>query len=135
MPVLKPDFTALCAAIMTRHLTLSRLRLIVTVNLHDSAKGFGFWLRGCQLQTGGLFFIVDILIPENYIGVKYFLIPIYMKRKMGRPKLPKGEAKAFQIGVRFNRNEAGKIRTAVAKTGLTNADWARNVLIGAAGAN
>jgi len=34
-----------------------------------------------------------------------------------------------------NGDEAGKIRTAVAKTGLTNADRARNVLIGAASAN
>ena len=69
-----------------------------------------------------------------YIPVKNVLIPKCMNNKMGRPKLPKGEAKAFQIGVRFNRDEAGKIRTAVAKTGLTNADWARNVLVGAASA-
>jgi len=51
---------------------------------------------------------------------------------MGRPTLPKGEAKAFQIGVRFNTDEAKKIKTAVAKAKLTNSDWARNVLLSAA---
>jgi hypothetical protein len=55
-----------------------------------------------------------------------------MKKKMGRPKLPKGEAKAFQIGVRFNNEEAEKIKSAIAKTNLSNADWARNALIDAA---
>jgi hypothetical protein len=66
-----------------------------------------------------------------YIDVKYFLIPIIMKKKIGRPKLPKGAAKSFQIGVRFNRDEAGKIKTAISKTGLGNADWARNTLLSA----
>ena len=51
---------------------------------------------------------------------------------MGRPKLPKGEAKAFQIGVRFNQQEAEKIKQAIAKTQLTNSDWARNTLLSAA---
>jgi hypothetical protein len=55
-----------------------------------------------------------------------------MKKKMGRPKLPKGEAKAFQIGVRFNQQEAEKIKQAIAKTQLTNSDWARNTLLSAA---
>jgi hypothetical protein len=85
--------------------------------------------------SGFFIYLLDLLIPEMYIGVKYFLIPKYMTKKMGRPKLPKGQSKDFQIGVRFNRDEAGKIRTVVAKTGLTNADWARSVLVGAASAN
>jgi len=53
-------------------------------------------------------------------------------KKMGRPMLPKGEAKDFQIGVRFNQDEAKKIKTAIAKAGMTNADWARSALINAA---
>ncbi len=51
---------------------------------------------------------------------------------MGRPKLPKGKTKEFQIGVRFNREEAVKIKSAVTKTGLTSADWARLALLSAA---
>ena len=51
---------------------------------------------------------------------------------MGRPVLPKGEAKDFQIGVRFKREEAEKIKNAVTKAGMTNADWARCTLIRAA---
>jgi hypothetical protein len=55
-----------------------------------------------------------------------------MSKKMGRPRLPKGKAKAFQIGVRFNHQEESRIRRAVSKTGLTTADWARETLLGAA---
>jgi predicted DNA binding CopG/RHH family protein len=52
-----------------------------------------------------------------------------MNKKIGRPKLPKGAAKDFQIGVRFNREEAEIIKKAASKTGLNNADWARTVLL------
>jgi len=55
-----------------------------------------------------------------------------MNKKTGRPKLPKGEAKEFQIGVRFNRDEALKLKNAISKTGLGNADWARTILLSAA---
>ncbi len=48
-----------------------------------------------------------------------------MKTKMGRPILPKGEAKDFQIGVRFNRDEAIKVKAAISKAKMTNSDWAR----------
>lgn len=51
---------------------------------------------------------------------------------MGRPVLPKGEAKNFQIGVRFNRVEAVKVKSAISKSKQTNSDWARNVLLSAA---
>jgi predicted DNA binding CopG/RHH family protein len=56
-----------------------------------------------------------------------------MSKKMGRPKLPKGESKDFQIGVRFTSGESVKIKRAISKTGLSNADWARNILLSAAG--
>jgi len=55
-----------------------------------------------------------------------------MKPKMGRPPLPKGQSKDFQIGVRFTRKEAEKIKKAISATGLSNANWARNALINAA---
>ena len=54
-----------------------------------------------------------------------------MKTKIGRPSLPKGEAKDFQIGVRFNQNEAVKVKSAISKSRMTNSDWARNVLLNA----
>lgn len=51
---------------------------------------------------------------------------------MGRPELPKGEAKTFQIGVRFTEIEAKRIKAAIALAGVRAADWARNVLLSAA---
>jgi hypothetical protein len=57
-----------------------------------------------------------------------------MKNKMGRPKMPKGTAKAVLFAVRIAANEADKIQHAIKKSGLTKPDWARNALIHAANA-
>lgn len=55
-----------------------------------------------------------------------------MKKKIGRPTLPKGSARDFQIAIRFNNLEAEKIRRTVSRAGfLTYADWARSTLLGA----
>lgn len=51
---------------------------------------------------------------------------------MGRPKLPKGTARAVLFAVKIAANEAEKIQTAIKKSGLTKPDWARNALIQAA---
>lgn len=45
---------------------------------------------------------------------------------MGRPALPKGEAKGAQIGVRFNPADDKKIEKDIAGTSLTKADWIRD---------
>jgi hypothetical protein len=55
-----------------------------------------------------------------------------MKTKMGRPKMPKGTAKAVLFAVKIAATEAEKIQTAIKKSGLTKPDWARNALITAA---
>jgi hypothetical protein len=57
-----------------------------------------------------------------------------MKTKMGRPKLPKGTAKAVLFAVKVAANEADKIQRAIDKSGLNKPDWARNALLNAAGA-
>jgi len=48
---------------------------------------------------------------------------------MGRPPLPKGEAKAVQLGVRFNPKDGQKIEKAATASGQTNADFVRNAAI------
>jgi hypothetical protein len=55
-----------------------------------------------------------------------------MKTKMGRPTLPKGEAKGEVFSVRVASEAAEKIHQAIKKSGLTKPDWARNALINAA---
>ncbi len=55
-----------------------------------------------------------------------------MKTKMGRPTLPKGEAKGEVFSVRVAANKASKIYQAIKKSGLKKPDWARNALIQAA---
>jgi hypothetical protein len=55
-----------------------------------------------------------------------------MKKKRGRPFLPKGTAKGVLFAVRIAANEAKKINEAVKKSGMRKPEWARNVLIQAA---
>jgi hypothetical protein len=55
-----------------------------------------------------------------------------MKTKMGRPALPKDEAKGEVFSVRMAAVEAEKIYQAIKKSGLKKPDWARNALIHAA---
>ena len=133
---IRAGFPALSRAAMTCHLTLSRPSLTVVLYRQIPLKASAF---GCAVSVfkhwHGFIFIVDLLIPVMYIPVKNFLIPKCMKKKMGRPKLPKGEAKAFQIGVRFNSQEAVKIKSAIAKARMTIANWARNALMNAARRN
>lgn len=58
-----------------------------------------------------------------------------MKPKMGRPKLPRGEAKGVLFAVRVAKGEAERIQTAIKRSGLSKPDWARNALLSAAAAN
>ena len=53
-------------------------------------------------------------------------------KKLGRPKLAKGEAKGVLIGARFAPDEAKAVHDAVKRSGLVKSDWIRNTLLGAA---
>jgi uncharacterized protein (DUF1778 family) len=55
-----------------------------------------------------------------------------MSKKMGRPKLAKGEAKAEFINLRFSPDEAKRINLAAERTKQKRSKWARNILLSAA---
>jgi hypothetical protein len=55
-----------------------------------------------------------------------------MKKKMGRPKLPKSEAKGVQFGIRLSKPDADAVQQAIRRSGLSQPDWLRNALISAA---
>ena len=55
-----------------------------------------------------------------------------MKRKRGRPKLAKGQAKAQFINLRFSPAEANQIDAAAERAKQKRAKWARNALLSAA---
>jgi hypothetical protein len=55
-----------------------------------------------------------------------------MKKKRGRPKLAKGQAKAQFINLRFSPADAKQIDDAAERANLKRAKWARNVLLSAA---
>ena len=55
-----------------------------------------------------------------------------MKTKMGRPKLPKGEAKGVLIGARFSPDESRRVHDAVKRSKLVKSDWVRKHLLQAA---
>ena len=55
-----------------------------------------------------------------------------MNKKLGRPKLAKGKAKAVFINLRFSPYEARQIENAAEGAKLMRAKWARNTLLSAA---
>jgi hypothetical protein len=54
-----------------------------------------------------------------------------MKPKMGRPNLPKGEAKDILICARFSPDEAKQVHDAVKQSGKKKSEWVRNILLSA----
>jgi hypothetical protein len=56
------------------------------------------------------------------------------KRKIGRPKLPKGDAKGRIVPVRFNGDDIKRIESAAKASRQTVSEWIRQTLSGAIGA-
>ena len=55
-----------------------------------------------------------------------------MKTKMGRPTLPKGEAKGVLIGARFSPDESKAVHDAVKRAKQVKSSWIRETLLTAA---
>ena len=58
-----------------------------------------------------------------------------MKKKMGRPALPKGETKDTLIGARFTPDETQAVNAAVKRSGQVKSAWIRKALLSAAGSD
>jgi hypothetical protein len=54
-----------------------------------------------------------------------------VKRKPGRPKLPKGEAKGKIVPIRFTKAEAEQLAKAARTNGLTLSEWIRRAVLAA----
>jgi Family of unknown function (DUF6290) len=50
-------------------------------------------------------------------------------KKLGRPALPKGEAKGKIVPIRFNAEDLKKVTTAAKSKGQTVSDWVRSTLL------
>jgi uncharacterized protein (DUF1778 family) len=55
-----------------------------------------------------------------------------MTKKLGRPKLAKGKAKANFINLRFSADEAKQIDAAAERANQKRSRWARETLLSAA---
>jgi hypothetical protein len=55
-----------------------------------------------------------------------------MTKKMGRPKLAKGEAREGFISTRVSSSEAKEIAGAITRSGQAKTEWVRNTLLTAA---
>ena len=51
------------------------------------------------------------------------------KRKPGRPRLPKGEAKGKIVPIRFTKAEAERLAEAARKNDQTVSEWIRRTLL------
>ena len=54
-------------------------------------------------------------------------------RKIGRPKLPKGDAKGRIVPVRFNANDIKRIESAAKASDMTVSEWIRGLAAKALG--
>ncbi len=54
-------------------------------------------------------------------------------KRVGRPKLPKGEAKGGFVAVRFNADNLKKIAEAAKSKKQTVSEWVRSTLLAAIG--
>ena len=54
-----------------------------------------------------------------------------MKRKPGRPKLPRGEAKGKIVPIRFTKAEAERLAEAARKNDQTVSEWIRRAVFDA----
>jgi hypothetical protein len=54
-----------------------------------------------------------------------------VKRKPGRPKLPKGEAKGKIVPIRFTKAEAEQLAAAAKKNNQTLSEWLRRTVLAA----
>ena len=52
-------------------------------------------------------------------------------KKVGRPKMAKGEAKGKIVPIRFNAEDLKKVTAAAKTKNQTVSEWVRNVLSGA----
>jgi hypothetical protein len=52
-----------------------------------------------------------------------------MTKKMGRPKLAKGEARGKFVSTRVSNPEYEEITNAIKREGLKKPDWVRNALL------
>jgi predicted HicB family RNase H-like nuclease len=55
-------------------------------------------------------------------------VPQLKPKKMGRPKLPKGDAKGRIVPVRFNANDLKRITATAKASKMTLSEWVRNTL-------
>lgn len=55
-----------------------------------------------------------------------------MKPKLGRPKLPKDQARGILVGARFSASEARQVVDAAKRSKLSKSEWVRKVLLSAA---
>jgi len=55
-----------------------------------------------------------------------------MKKKMGRPKLPKGEARNVLLAGKVSELEYAKVLAAIKRSGMSESEWVRQAVLAAA---
>jgi hypothetical protein len=130
-------FDHFISAIVARHLTLSRQRHKVTAyrKIRQLLASYAF---GCgplvlSAPAGLCFYLLTIRLTQSIFGCKHKCLTKCMKVKMGRPRLPKAEAKGVLIGARFSPPEARIVTEAAKRAGKVKSDWVRCSLLAAAG--
>src|SRR5277367_4561153 len=80
------------------------------------------------------FLILLLLLTDIRIKSRY-LLTIIMKKKAGRPKMGKQNAKGELFAARFTPPEAKQLNEAIRLHGQNKSDWLRKALLSAAGSD
>lgn len=72
-------------------------------------------------------------MPQKLDSVNIYFVAQKQNHKIGRPKLPKGEAKSEMIRSRVTPAEHKAIEIAAKSCGKDISEWARFVMLSAAG--
>ena len=75
-------------------------------------------------------FVLDLVFTKYILRSTLFVNK--MKTKMGRPKLPKGEAREIVLATRVNPTEHKAIKGAIKASKQPQTEWLRNALLAAA---
>src|ERR1700730_17590322 len=70
------------------------------------------------------FFLLDLLCHINYLRQDFFVL--HKRKTLGRPTLPKGEAKTEMVRARVTPSELRAMEKAANGNGIS--EWARGIL-------
>jgi hypothetical protein len=102
------------------------LGLVFGRNSNPDPDRFSVFWCGIRCFHGLLF---NAFCDTESIEKQFFFVTQKQKISIGRPKLPETEARSIFISTRLSAEENDQIKEAIHRSGKTQSDWIREVLL------